>query len=276
MADIEGPFKPDTGPVADEVVQRRDDRVLTRVGQAVRHPRHPWSSATWALLQHLSRVGFMLSPRLVGTDGDADLLSYIPGASGASGWAAAVTEEGLAAAARLLRSYHDAIRDWRPEIEPVWFDGSVGTGGQAEVVCHGDFGPWNIVWDGTEPVELLDFEYARPGDPLNDVAYACEYFVPFRDDAECLRWLRYPEPPDRRRRLLIFADSYGLSSADGLVDRVIAVQSDMRVPVARLADEGFQRQVELVAQGYLDELQARIDWSRQHRYLIDPQSERHQ
>jgi aminoglycoside phosphotransferase (APT) family kinase protein len=75
----------------------------------------------------------------------------------------------------------------------------------------------NIVWDGTEPVGLLDFEYARPGDPLNDVAYACEYFVPFRDDAECLRWLRYPEPPDRRRRLLIFADSYGLSSADGLV-----------------------------------------------------------
>jgi hypothetical protein len=50
----------------------------------------------------------------------------------------------------------------------------------------------------------------------------------------------------------------------------------MRVLVARLADEGFQRQVELVAQGYLDELQARIDWSRQHRYLIDPQSERHQ
>ena len=97
---------------------------------------------------------------------------------GGHGWAPAATEEGLAAAARLLRSYHDAVRDWQPAIEPVWFDGSVGTGGPGHLVCHGDFGPWNLVWDGTSPVGLLDFEYARPGDPLNDVAYACEYFAP--------------------------------------------------------------------------------------------------
>ena len=84
------------------------------------------------------------------------------------------------------------------------------------------------------------------------------------------RSLHYPEPPDRRRRLLIFAESYGLSSADGLVDRVIAIQSDMRALVARLADEGFLRQVEQVTTGYLEELQARIDWSLQHRFLIDP------
>ena len=115
------------------------------------------------------------------------------------------------------------------------------------MVCHGDFGPWNLVWDGSEPVGLLDYEYARPDDPLYDVAYACEYIVPFRDDAACLRWLRYPEPPHRRRRLSIFAESYGLSSADGLVDRVIAVQSDMRARVVRLANEGFPRQVDLVA-----------------------------
>ena len=102
------------------------------------------------------------------------------------------------------------------------------------------------------------------------MAYACEYFVPFGDDAECLRWLRYPEPPDRRRRLSIFAESYGLSSADGLVDRVITVQSDMRARVIRLANAGFPRQVDLVATGYLEELQTRIEWSLQHRYLIDP------
>lgn len=69
-------------------------------------------------------------------------------------------------------------------------------------------------------------------------AYACEYFVPFRDDSQCRRRLRYPEPPNRRRRLLIFAESYGLASADGLVERVIAGQRDMHALVARLADEG--------------------------------------
>ena len=137
------------------------------------------------------------------------------------------------------------------------------------MVCHGDFGPWNIVWYGPTPVGLLDFEYARPGDPLDDVAYACEYFVPFWDDADCLCRLCYPEPPDRRQRLSIFAEAYGLGSADGLVDRVITVQSGMRDLVARLANEGFPRQVDLVAAGYLDELRARIDWSWEHRHLIE-------
>ena len=79
-----------------------------------------------------------------------------------------------------------------------------------------------------------------------------------------------PNPLPAVMRLLIFAESYGLSSADGLVDRVIAVQSDMRALVARLADEGFPRQVEQVTTGYLEELQARIGWSLQHRFLIDP------
>jgi hypothetical protein len=40
--------------------------------------------------------------------------------------------------------------------------------------------------------------------------------------------------------------------------------------VIRLANAGFPRQVELVATGYLEELQTRIEWSLQHRYLIDP------
>jgi hypothetical protein len=62
---------------------------------------------------------------------------------------------------------------------------------------------------------------------------------------------------------------YGLGSVDGLVDRVISVQSGMRDLVARLASEG-PRQVDLVAAGYLDELQARIGWSWAHRHLIEP------
>ena len=85
--------------MSEEILQHREDRMLTRHGKAVRHSWHPWSPATRALLEHLSAVGFAQSPRVVGTDGDADLLGYVPGASGADGWAAAATEDGLAAAA---------------------------------------------------------------------------------------------------------------------------------------------------------------------------------
>jgi Phosphotransferase enzyme family len=253
----------------EEILQRRSDRVLVRTGNVVRHPLHPWSEATRMLLRHLEAVGFPYSPRLVGQEDGADLLSFIPGTSGPDGWAPVVDEEGLAACARLLHAYHQAVAEWRPEVDPRWFDGSVGTGGPGQLVCHRDFGPWNIVWDGITPVGLLDFEYARPGDPLDDVAYALEYVVPFRDDATCLRWHRFTEPPDRRRRLELFAEAYGLSSAEGLVDRVITSQRKHLEVVRQLAERGDQRQVDLVASGYLLELQDRIHWSLAHRHLVE-------
>jgi hypothetical protein len=137
-----------------ELPQQREDHLLSRSGAAVRHPWHPWSTATRALLGHLETVGFSYSPRLVGSDDGHDLLSYIPGRSGAHGWAPAADERGLIAGARLLRAYHDAVMDWRADNDLVWFDGSRGTGGFGRIVCHGDFHPCNIVWDGLTPVGL--------------------------------------------------------------------------------------------------------------------------
>jgi hypothetical protein len=254
--------------MAEEILQRRQDRVLVRSGDVVRHPRHAWSEATRMLLQQLEAVGFPYSPRVVGDQDGADLLTFIPGASGADGWVPVVEDAGVEAFAQLLHAYHQAVADWHPAVDPTWFDGSVGVGDPGQVVCHGDFGPWNVVWDGTTPVGLLDFEYARPGDPLEDVAYALEYVVPFRDDATCLRWHRFTEPPDRRRRLALFAEAYGLTSTDGLVDRVILRQHEQLEMVRRLADRGDRRQVDLVAKGYLAELADRIEWSVAHRQLM--------
>ena len=71
--------------MAQEILQRRDDRVLVRAGDVVRHPQHPWSEATRMLLRHLEAVGFPYSPRLEGHEDEANLLSFIPGTSGSDG-----------------------------------------------------------------------------------------------------------------------------------------------------------------------------------------------
>jgi aminoglycoside phosphotransferase (APT) family kinase protein len=60
------------------------------------------------------------------------------------------------------------------------------------------------VWRGGEVAGLIDWDMARPERPLFDVAYALEYAAPFREDAECVRWLGYPAPPDRRHRIEVF------------------------------------------------------------------------
>ena len=63
---------------------------------------------------------------------------------------------------------------------------------------------------------MIDFDHARPAPPIFDIAYALEYAAPFRDDAECLRWLRYPQPPDRHRRIEVFCAAYGIAVPDDI------------------------------------------------------------
>lgn len=256
----------------DEVFAVRADGSILSDGESVRRPLQPWSGAVHALLGHLESVGFTAAPRLIGVEGDVEVLSFLPGESGADGWAKVVDEDGLRAAARLLRRYHDAVRTWRPlnAGSLVWADGSIGVGdGDDEIVCHGDFGAWNLVWDGIDPVGLIDWEYAHVAPALSDVAYALEYAAPFRPDEEAIRWLRYPSAPDRRRRIAVFAQAYGLASTDGLVDAVEAEQRRGRALVVSLAERGVARQVAMVAEGYLDELDERIAWTSAHRHLLE-------
>jgi Ser/Thr protein kinase RdoA (MazF antagonist) len=69
------------------------------------------------------------------------------------------SDDQLHAVFSLLRRYHDAFA--------------------ADVVCHGDFGPWNLVWRDGLPVGLIDFDFAHRGDAAEDVAYALRTFVSY-------------------------------------------------------------------------------------------------
>ncbi len=232
----------------------RDRRVL-RVGDTVRRPAA--GPAVHALLGFLEQAGFPYSPRLLGVDERGrEVLSYLPGVSGRHGWAQVVPEKGLRAFAELLRAYHDAVADFVPSVHAWALEPRPPRAG--ELICHGDFGPWNVVWDGGRPVGLLDFDFAGPAPALTDVAYALEHSVPFRDDDHCLRWLAYPSPPDRRTRLETFAEAYGLAETAGLAERVIAGQREGIEQVRRLAATGREPQARWVASGYLEELARRV------------------
>jgi hypothetical protein len=240
------------------LLQDEPHRRVERVGDTVRRPVLPSTPAVHALLRYLSDVDFPYSPRVLGIDEQGrEILTYLEGDSGPAGWARVVDPVGLVAMARLLREYHDAVRGYRPD----------GIGAD-EVVCHGDFGPWNLVWHGTTPVGILDWDWAHADSPLYDVAYALEYVAPFRDDAQCLRWLAYPAPPDRVHRMETFAAAYGLSTVDGMYDRVVTRQRAEREHIRRMATGGHEPQATWVAGGHLDEMDARIRWSVGHGHLF--------
>jgi len=63
------------------------------------------------------------------------------------------------AAGALLRRYHDAVA-------------GTALAGASEVVCHGDFGPWNLIWVDGVPSFVIDFDNAHAGPRVEDVGYA--------------------------------------------------------------------------------------------------------
>jgi hypothetical protein len=235
---------------------------VRREGDVVRRPAAFWSPAVHDLLHHLEAVGFP-APRLIRAEGDEEVLSWIDGESGASGWAKIVPEAGLRDWASFLRRYHDAVAGYCPPHESVWSSGPGGCG-PGEIVCHGDFGPWNGVWRGGQTAGLLDFDHARPAPPLFDLAYALEYAAPFRDDAECLRWLGYPGRPDRRRRIDVFCEAYGVAVPD-VVDRVAEQQRFVLACCEALGRQGIKPQATWIRDGYLETVRDRIRWTESVR-----------
>jgi Phosphotransferase enzyme family len=166
---------------------------VVRVGDTVRRPSRPSSPLMREVLQRLERAGFDGAPRWLGVDEQGrDVLGWIEGDTftdrtrlhpyvGDPRDRVTFSSEQVAAAMRLLRRYHDACAD--------------------EVVCHGDFGPWNLVWRDGLPVALIDFDAFHSGDASEDVAYALRTFIGHG---------LVPEPaPELVRRTQVALDAYG-------------------------------------------------------------------
>jgi tRNA A-37 threonylcarbamoyl transferase component Bud32 len=159
----------------------------------VRRPRGPDAELARETLLRLERAGFDASPRWLGADDEGrDILSWIEGHTftergrmhpfvGDPELKVTFSDEQLRAVFRLLRHYHEALAD--------------------DPICHGDFGPWNLVWREGLPVGLIDFDDARRGDPSEDVAYALRAFVSY-GFAEAA-------PPELVRRTRLALESYG-------------------------------------------------------------------
>jgi hypothetical protein len=244
------------------------ERGVRVMGDRVYRPAGWWTPTVHALLRYLHGVGFTRVPMPLDVVDGQEVLRWIPGESGTAGWQRAVPESGLRALAGLLRDYHQATAGFVAPPGACWAlsDRPAGPG---EVICHGDFGPWNVVWDGGTPVGLVDFDFAQPGEPLDDVAYALEYVAPFRDDVQAMRWQGFTAAPDRAQRIAVFAETYGLETVEGLVDAVIRRQELTGQRVCALAARGLEPQRTWIAEGWLDKLTAEVQWSKDNRNLFE-------
>ena len=252
-------------PDAEIELQAGPHRPVHRVGDTVRRRAEWWTPAVHHLLGHLGNIGFDAAPRPLGLDDEGrEVLTYLDGESGRESWPLLVPDEGLAAFARLLRRYHDAVAGYRPPADAEWAYGAMPMAPD-DIVCHGDFGPWNLVWRAGRPIGIVDWDLAYPGPPLDDVAYALEYSVPFRDDEHAKRWQGFSEPPPRPHRLQVFAEAYGIAT-EGLVDAVVERQRKTAEHSQILKQRGLVAPWTTTASVAQNVEHAR--WSDEHRALF--------
>ena len=234
-----------------------------RVGNTVRKPGAAWDIGVQALLRHLEAVGFDGAPRALGTDEKGrSIVSFVTGdAPGYPMPAYVWSGQTLVAAARLLRAYHDATIGFTAPSDPGWQ--GAAPPGMAEVVCHNDVAPYNVVFRDRLPVALIDFEMAAPGPRIWDVAYAAYRFVPLRAPADEAPPLT---PDEQGRRLALFLDAYGASFTAGdlleeVLERLAALRAFMHERAAA-GDAGFARHI---AEGDADLYQRDAQYIRARR-----------
>ena len=141
---------------------------IIRRGDRIWRPAGPWTPAVHEYLRHLEAAGFGGAPRVLGIEGDFEVLTYLDGEVAADPhWqpghehqlpAYAKSTESLRASAVLLRQLHDAAAGFVPEVHSYRYHPHPPLPG--EIICHGDVGPWNTVYSGGLPVAFIDFDGA--------------------------------------------------------------------------------------------------------------------
>jgi Ser/Thr protein kinase RdoA (MazF antagonist) len=233
------------------------DRSVRIRGDVVIRPRKPWTPTVQALLAHLYARGLPV-PEPLGYDDREEQVRFLPGDAGDDAWPHQLGLGGVRSAGALLRQLHDASADWRPPATARWsvpFDAG-------PVVCHGDPQPANFAWRDGRAVGLFDWDGARPGDPVSDVAYALLWFTPFNADEVELRRRGFTGAPNLSSRAEALLDGYGWSEPIDVVDTAVTRHARAIDEVVWLGARGHEPHASWVAAGWPERWRADLDAMR--------------
>lgn len=221
---------------------------VVRVGDTVRRAAGPWTPTIHAFMRHLRAAGFTRIPEPRGVDDRGrEIISLLPGAPATYplpdfAW----TDATLTSVARALRAFHDASVGFAPPHDARW---RWPAQEPAEVICHNDFAPYNLMFERGRLTGVIDLDLASPGPRVRDMGYAAYRFVPLTDP-------RNPDTPargmaDRRRRLAAFCAAYGepaITPGD-VVDAAIAKLRELTAFIVDAAAAGDAAQQAVLARG---------------------------
>lgn len=141
---------------------------VMRIGDRVHRPQCANAGFIHAVLNHLASKRIPFAPRFHGIDPSGrEILTYMDG--NVPGDLGKYAPEQCAAAARIIRALHDALRD---------FPGCP----EGMTICHRDLSPCNFTFVDGCPSAVIDWDAAAFGEPLDDLAYAAWMWLDIGND----------------------------------------------------------------------------------------------
>lgn len=167
---------------------------VVRVGGTV---RKPWLPSTASVARYMSRLrgAGVEVPDWSGPDSRGrQVLEYVPGVLAME--LGPLSDGELHRVGALVRHIHDASRSYT-DSDAVW-EVLIPPPGTADLVCHNDLAPWNLVV-GERRLVFIDWDAAGPSTRLWDLAYAAQSFAVLDESQAVSR---------AARRLRAFVDGY--------------------------------------------------------------------
>ncbi|RXJ69464.1 phosphotransferase [Veronia nyctiphanis] len=227
-----------------EVLSGGREDAIYRDKDTVVRPLKPWSRTVHQLLRHLHNNGFSHCPLCKSIEENHERLTFIHGDTynyPLKGNIASV--EALVSAGKMLREMHDASADFLiTSNEPTWM---LPAQQPSEVICHGDFTPYNVALKGNTISGVFDFDTAHPAPRVWDLAYSVYCWAPFKTDP----FDKLGTLETQMVRTKQFLDAYGANAqqrnmlVDTMIKRLEALISYMSNE-AEKGDEQFSVNIE--------------------------------
>ena len=158
-----------------------------------------------------------------------------------------LSESTLTRLGLLLRRFHDATVSFSLPENVVWQN---AINAKREVSCHGDAGPYNIIFRKNHPVALIDFERATPGPRVWDIAFVLYRFAPLCDSPKQRFTPAFLQHIARRIRVFLNAD--GFSQNDDLFEWMqLRLKTEIDLFESGTTDDPIRRKKKIEA-GHLD------------------------
>lgn len=260
----------------EELLSGGNTGVVVRVGDTVRRQAGHWTPAVHALLEHLASVGFDAVPRALGTDAlGREVASYLEGRAGTLGPDQLAppfrTSEACHAIGAWLRAFHDAQAGFEPDPALPWRVAPGRSLAAGEVVVHRDVGTYNTILRPDGSFAVIDFDFASPGRPVEDIAYVLWAWTPlWHDEAAVRREMGGVTLAERLHKFAAVLDGYAADSAmrAEVPDAVLARMTEQSRTLEDLAAQGDPAFVRMVAEGHAERPRLDAAWFAQRRDLF--------